>query len=94
MRAGTIKAIIDNYKMLLSTLEEINTTGCDEYAMKAGGFVRQLQLYTTFFGLKLCMVIFVLIEQLSHSSIQEHYCSRSKRDCTCHREFLAKAANR
>ena len=62
-----IKAILDNYETLLSTLEEINTTGRDEYAMKAGGFVRQLQLFSTFFGLKLCMVIFAPTEQLSRT---------------------------
>ena len=42
VRAGAIKAIFDNYEMLLSTLEE---TGRDEY-MK-GVFVRQVQLYST-----------------------------------------------
>ena len=33
--------------------------------MKASGFVRQLHLFNTFFGLKLCTVIFAPTEQLS-----------------------------
>ena len=67
VRTGAIKAILDNYEVLLQTLEEINITGRDEYAMKAGGFVRQLQLFSTYFGLKLCMVIFAPTEQLSRT---------------------------
>lgn len=67
VRTCAIKAVLDNYETLLLALEEINTTGRDEYAMKAGGFVRQLQLFSTFFGLKLCMVIFAPTEQLSRT---------------------------
>ena len=62
---GAIKAILDNYETLLSTLDEVHKTGRDEYAMKASGFVRQLHLFNTFFGLKLCTVIFAPTEQLS-----------------------------
>ena len=67
VRAGAISAILDNYESLLSTLQEVYTTGRDEYALRAGGFVRQLQLFSTFFGLKLCLVIFSPTEQLSHT---------------------------
>ena len=65
VRTGAISAILDNYEPLLSTLDEVHATGRDEYSMKAGGFVRQLQLFSTFFGLKLCILIFSPIEQLS-----------------------------
>ena len=58
VHTGAIKAIFDNYETLLLNLDEVHTTDRDEYAMKAGGFVRQLHLFSTFFGLKLCMVIF------------------------------------
>ena len=67
MRNGAIKAILDNNETLLPTLEEINATGHDEYVMKAGGFVRQLQLFSTFFGLKLCTIILAPTEQLSRT---------------------------
>jgi len=33
--------------------------------MKAGGFSRQVQQFNTFFGLKLCQLIFISTEQLS-----------------------------
>ena len=62
---GAITAILDNYEVLLSTLDEVHSSGREEYAIKAGGFVRQLHLFSTFFGLKLCMVIFPPVEQLS-----------------------------
>ena len=39
VRTGVIKAIFDNYETLLSTLDEVRTTGHDEYAIKAGRFV-------------------------------------------------------
>ena len=65
MRTCAIKAILNNYETLLQTLEEINTTGHDEYTLKAGGFLRQLQLFSTYFGLKLCVAIFAPTEQLS-----------------------------
>ncbi len=65
VRTGAISAVLENYDTLVSTLDEIHATGHDEYAMKADGFVKQLQLFSTFLGLKLCMVIFAPTEQLS-----------------------------
>ena len=65
VRSGAIKAILSNYSTLQSTLEEILDTGRDEYAMKAGGFSRQLQQFTTLFGLHLCQSVFAPTEQLS-----------------------------
>ena len=50
VRTIAIKPILDNYETLLLTLEEMNATGRDEYALKAGGFVRQLQLFSTYLG--------------------------------------------
>lgn len=65
VRGGAIMAVLDNYNTLQSALEEIHETGRDEYVMKAGGFLRLLQEFTTFFGVKLCQVIFAPTEQLS-----------------------------
>ena len=65
VRNGAITAVLNNYSTLQSTLEEIHDTGRDEYAMKAGGFSRQLQMFTTFFGPRLCQSIFAPTEQLS-----------------------------
>ena len=45
---GAISTILDNCEALFATLDEVNASGRDEYAMKAGGFGRQLQLISTF----------------------------------------------
>jgi len=46
-------------------LLEINTTTHDEYGRKAGGFLAQMEKFSTFFGLKLAHLIFSGSEQLS-----------------------------
>ena len=43
----------------------MNSTGYDEYAMKAGGFLRMMEKFCTFFALKLCFLVFSSTEQLS-----------------------------
>ena len=63
--ASAISAVLDIYEVLISTLDEVHSTGRDEHATKAGGFARQPQLFNTLFGLKLSAMIFVPTEQLS-----------------------------
>ena len=41
------------YSTLCTVLEDVNSTGHDEYAMKAGGILKMLENFATFFGLKL-----------------------------------------
>lgn len=67
VRTGVIGAVLNNYSTLCAVLEEVNQTGCDEYAMKAGGYVAQLEMFSTFFGLKLCFFEFSATEQLSRT---------------------------
>ena len=40
-------------------------TGRDKYAVKAGGILRQMEKFSTYFGLKLCFLVFNSTEQLS-----------------------------
>ena len=65
VRTAAIGAVLSNYSTLCTVLEEVNTTGRDEYAMKAGGMLRMLEKFSTFFGLKLCFMVFSSTEQLS-----------------------------
>lgn len=58
VRTGAIHAVIINYALLCKVLDEISTSGRDEYAMKAGGFLQQMEKFSTYFGLKLGYVIF------------------------------------
>ena len=39
VRTGAIGAVLSNYSVLCTVLEEVNSTGRDEYAMKAGGIL-------------------------------------------------------
>ena len=45
---GAIGAVLSNYSTLCTVLEEVNSTGRDEYAMKAGGILRMLEKFATF----------------------------------------------
>ena len=65
MRNGAIYAILKNYEVLCKTLNEINESGRDEYALKANGFLHSMVKFFTDFGLKLGYIIFSAIEQLS-----------------------------
>lgn len=67
VRTGAIAAVLSNYSTLCTVLEEVNNTGTDEYAMKAGGFLRMMEKFSTLFGLKLCYMVFSSTEQLSRT---------------------------
>ena len=67
VRTEAIGAILNNYSTLCIVLDEVNQTGRDEYAVKAGGFLAQLEKFGTFFGLKLCFLVFSATEQLSRA---------------------------
>lgn len=57
--------MIVNYSTLCRALDEISTTGRDEYAMKASGFLQQMEKISTFYGLKLGHLVFSVTERLS-----------------------------
>ena len=65
VRTGAIDAILKNYAILIETLEDIHATTHDGYGLKAGGFVRSLEAFTTLFGLKLALNLFSEAEQVS-----------------------------
>ena len=65
VRTGAFEAVIANYKTLCTVLEEIHSTGRDEYTMKAGGFLVRMEKFSTYFSFKLCFLVFGATEQLS-----------------------------
>ena len=67
VRTTAIQAILSNYNVLCKLLVEVNESGRDEYAMKAGGYLGAMDKFSTFFGLKLSHLIFSAIEQLSRT---------------------------
>lgn len=64
VRHGSIESILLNYTVLQDALEEIQK-GRDEYAAKAHGMLIQMEMFDTFFGLKLAHFIFSSAEQFS-----------------------------
>ena len=64
VRHTAIKSILVNYDTLKATLEEVEK-GHDDYAAKAHGMLIQLEMFDTFFGLKLAYLIFSTSEQFS-----------------------------
>lgn len=64
VRYSFITSILNNYRILMVTLEEIQV-GHDEYAAKASGLLNKMQQFNTYFGLKLAHRIFAPTEQFS-----------------------------
>ena len=65
VRTAAISALLTNYSVLCAALEEINIETHDEYGMKAGGYLAQMDNFSTYFGLKLSHLVFSGAEQLS-----------------------------
>ena len=65
VRTAAINSVISNYTVVCEALAEINSTTHDEYGRKAGGFLAQMEKFSTFLGLKLSHLIFSGAEQLS-----------------------------
>ncbi len=64
VRHTAIESILLNYETLKATLVEVEK-GHDDYAAKAHGMLIQLEMFDTFFGLKLSHMIFFVCEQYS-----------------------------
>ena len=58
IRTAAISAILSNYETLQATLEQINSETHDDYGRKAGGYLAQMDKFSTFFGLKLAHLVF------------------------------------
>ena len=51
-----IEAVLSNYEVLKTALIDIHENGRDEYALKAGGYLRTMEKFSTFFGLKVRII--------------------------------------
>ena len=60
VRHASILSIIKNYKVLQSTLEEVQE-GHDEYAAKASGLFSKMEQFETYFGLQFTFPLFGLL---------------------------------
>ena len=77
MRTEAISAVIEQYAVIMETMEEVNLTTHDEYGLKAGGILATLEKFESLFGLKLGHLLFNAAEststvlQAKNTSIQE-----------------------
>jgi len=62
-RIGAIDAILEDYDLLLETLEEVHQSTHDKYGMKAGGLQESLEKFNSFFAF--AFAIFYLPQQKS-----------------------------
>ena len=65
MRTAAISSVLSNYQVLCDALGEIHEIGCDEYTVKAGGYLASMEKFSTLFGLRLSHLLFSATEQLS-----------------------------
>ena len=58
VRTKAIEAVLSNYEVLTTALIDIHENGRDEYALKAGGYLRTMEKFSTSY------LIFSATEQL------------------------------
>ncbi len=61
---GAIQAIINNYAALQETME-LSSHGTDDCSRRAGGMLALMDKFSTYFGLKLSVLVFSITEQMS-----------------------------
>ncbi len=66
VRTRAMQSILLNYEILQSTMEQASY-GTDDCSRRAGGVVAVMARFLTFFGLKLSVLLFSYVEQLSIS---------------------------
>ena len=67
VRQGALSSILDNYEALQDTMTTVNQECHDDYGMRAGGILAQLEKFDTLFGLSLSELVFGATEQVSRT---------------------------
>ena len=66
VRTAAVDSVLKNYLVLLEALEKISEDACTSDAKaKAAGLATCLEQFRTYFGLKMCQLVFSATEQLS-----------------------------
>ncbi len=71
-QTAAIDAILNDYAVLMDTLEEIHLTTRDEYGLKAGCFQRSLEKFNTLFGLRLAHTLLCSRTSVFDAPKEEH----------------------
>ena len=92
MRTGALDAVIKNYAVICTELEQIGRGYYGEPSRKVSGLLALMEKFTTFFGLKLSHLVFSATEQLSRtlqsSNVQEATMAASAAARFLHRQRL------
>lgn len=65
VRTAALDAVIKNYAVICSELEQINKDSYGEPSRKASGLLALMEKFSTYYGLKLSYLVFSATEQLS-----------------------------
>ena len=65
VRTCALHSILCNYSVLRETLQQVNAECHDDYGRTAGGYLAQMDKFSTYLGLKVSHLIFAGTEQLS-----------------------------
>ena len=63
VRTAALHGILDQYKLAMEGMEEVNKTTRDEYGIKAAGVLTALDKFSTFLGLRLGHLRFTASEE-------------------------------
>ena len=64
-RTAALESVLNQYQVVMDTMQEINETTRDEYGLKVGGVLSALEKFETFFGLRLSKRLFFAAEETS-----------------------------
>ena len=67
VRTAALDAVIKNYTVICTALEQISKECCGEPSRKASGLISLMEKFSTFYGLKLSFLVFSATEQLSRT---------------------------
>ena len=67
MRISSIVIVVANYNELLLFLEDMSNLEKGDLGSKSSEFLKQLQTFSTFFALKLLIIVFSKLESTAHS---------------------------
>ena len=65
VRTAALESVLNQYNVVMDTMEEVNQTTRDDYGLKAGGVLSSLQKFGTLFGLRLAHLLFSAAEETS-----------------------------
>ena len=72
VRAESMQSVVDNYRVIMLTLDTISSTDQSESGSKAAGLFRTFHCFSTYFGLKLGISVFERAEKLSKLLQSKH----------------------